>query len=297
MAFGADAVTVAVNTGDDFEHLGLHVSPDVDTILYTLSGLANRTQGWGLEGESWAFMDQLRRFEAPDWFLLGDRDLAIHVLRTMRLRAGDSLTGIVADFARKLGVGAKVLPMSDDPVRTMVRTPGGELAFQDYFVRRRCADTVEAIRLAGIEDAAPNPAVLSALADPDLAAVLFCPSNPHLSIGPILAVRGIREGIAAAHVPVVAVSPIVNGQALKGPAAKIMMELELEVSAVGIARHYAGLIDGLLIDDTDRDRAAEIESLGIRTGVTDIVMRSDADRERLARECLSFASGLGGRPR
>lgn len=285
-------LTVIVNTGDDFEHLGLPICPDVDTVLYTLAGIANRKQGWGLENESWAFLDQLKRLGGPDWFMLGDRDLALHVLRAVRLRAGDSLTAIVADVARSLAVEATVLPMSDQPVRTMVATDEGELAFQDYFVRLRCAPQVRGFRFAGAEQARPTAEVLRALSRDDLAAVVICPSNPYVSIGPILAVPGLEAALGAVRVPVIAVSPIIGGTAVKGPAAKMMAELGEDVSALGVARRYRGLIDGLVIDRVDAGLAAGMEALGMRVHLTDALMRDEQDRRRLASACLAFAGTL-----
>jgi LPPG:FO 2-phospho-L-lactate transferase len=292
----AAGLAVIVNTGDDFRHLGLFVSPDIDTVLYTLSGLANRAQGWGIEGESWAFMDQLRRMGGADWFNLGDRDLALHVLRTMRLAAGERLTGIVADFAARLGIASAILPMTDSAVPTIVSTPDGDLAFQDYFVRLRCDVPVTGFRFDGIADARPTPEAAAALASPALRAVVLCPSNPYVSIDPILAVPGMRALVRNAGVPVVAVSPIVGGAAIKGPAAKMMRELGHAASARAVAEHYAGFVDGLVIDHADAADADAIRALGMEVLVTDAVMRDDAGRKRLAGECLDFAAAIAARP-
>ena len=280
-------LTVVVNTGDDFEHLGLHISPDIDTVLYTLSGLADPVRGWGLAEETWAFMNALGRLGGETWFQLGDGDLATHVERTRRLGAGEPLSAIVEAFARSLGIAARILPMSDDAVRTIVDTDEGALAFQDYFVRRQCQPRARAVRYDGAESAAALPAALEALADPELAAIIICPSNPYLSIDPILAIPALRSGIEAASAPVIAVSPIVAGAAIKGPAAKLMAELGAEVSSAGIARYYGGLIDGFVLDAADADLAPKV---GCPTLVTNIIMESLADRRELARKCLAFAA-------
>lgn len=286
------ALTVVVNTGDDFEHLGLHISPDIDTVLYTLASLANLSQGWGLANESWNFLEQVRRLGAPDWFQLGDRDLATHVIRTDRMRKYDSLTTIVADLARQLGLASRILPMTDAPVRTVVMTADGELPFQDYFVRLRCKPVATGFRFAGIEDAKPTANVLAALSDPSLAAIVICPSNPYVSIDPILSLDGMRAAIASSPAPVVAISPIIGGQAVKGPAAKMMTELNHEISPVGIARHYGSLLSGLMIDHADTALKPLIEELGIKVEVADILMRDVTDRARLAKDCLVFAESI-----
>jgi len=284
-----DKLTVIVNTGDDFEHLGLHVSPDIDTVLYTLAGISNSTQGWGLQDESWTFMDQLKRLDAPTWFQLGDRDIATHVLRTMRLRAGERLTNIAGDLARRLGVTSVILPMSDDLIPTMVETADETLPFQDYFVRLRCEVAVTGFQFQDIESAQPSPEVLQALKQSDLAAIVICPSNPFISIAPILAVPGIKAAIAASAAPVVAVSPIIGGQAVKGPAAKMMRELGHTPSALEVARGHAGLVDGFVIDHADQDLAGPIKDLGMAVLVTKALMGGSVGRRRLAEDCLSFA--------
>ncbi|CAI10694.1 conserved hypothetical protein (plasmid) [Aromatoleum aromaticum EbN1] len=288
-ALAPEALTIIVNTGDDFEHLGLHVSPDIDTVMYTLAGLNNRQQGWGLAGESWAFMSALRRLGGATWFQLGDQDLATHVERTWRLKT-QPLSAVTAEFCARLNVRHRVVPMTDDPVRTLVDTDEGRLAFQDYFVRRQSAPRFRAISLAGIEAARPHSALAAALADPALAAIVICPSNPVLSIRPILALPGITELLRRRRAPVVAVSPFIGGQAIKGPAAKIMHELGLPVSPAGLASFYGDLLDGLVIDRAD---AALAEGLaGPAIMATNTLMRDDADQERLARETLHFASRL-----
>jgi LPPG:FO 2-phospho-L-lactate transferase len=281
-----DRLAVVVNTGDDFEHLGLHVSPDLDTVMYTLAGIANSQTGWGIAGESWNFMDQIARIGGPTWFRLGDNDLATHAVRTQRLRAGHTLTAITAELCRGLHVAAAVIPMSDDPVRTVVATPDGELPFQDYFVRLACAVPVTGLRYDGAASAKPSPA-LSKLEDP--AAIVICPSNPYLSVDPILAIPGLRTWMKAQRVPIVAVSPIVGGAAIKGPAAKVMQELGVAATAAAVARHYAGLIDGIVIDEVDAALRGEIEAAGIAVRIAPAVMRSSDDRLALARACLAFA--------
>ena len=281
-----DRLAVVVNTGDDFEHLGLHISPDLDTVMYTLAGIANPQTGWGIAGESWNFMDQIARIGGPTWFRLGDNDLATHAVRTQRLRAGHTLTAITAELCRGLHLAAAVIPMSDDPVRTVVATPDGELPFQDYFVRLACAVPVTGLRYDGAAAAKPSPA-LSKLENP--AAIVICPSNPYLSVDPILAIPGLRTWMKAQRVPIVAVSPIVGGAAIKGPAAKIMQELGVAATAAAVARHYAGLIDGIVIDEVDAALRGEIEAAGIAVRIAPAVMRSSDDRLALARACLAFA--------
>jgi LPPG:FO 2-phospho-L-lactate transferase len=287
-----EKLTVIVNTGDDFEHLGLSISPDIDTVLYTLSGLANRELGWGRADESWNFMDAVAALGAESWFRLGDRDLALHVERTRRLKAGHSLSDIIRDFANSLGVTAQIVPMSDDPVRTMVVTSEGTLPFQRYFVEKRCAPKVERIFFEGAELARPNPALASAIADPDVAALIVCPSNPFLSIDPLLSIPGLADTLRRARVPLVAVSPLIGGKAVKGPTSKILGELGLAACTKTIADHYGDLLDGLVIDETDR---AESAALALPIHVTATLMTSDGDRERLAREVLKFASQLPSR--
>ncbi len=280
-------ITAIVNTGDDFRHLGLAISPDIDTLLYTLSGKANKAQGWGREGESWSFMEALTSLGGEDWFLLGDGDMALHVLRSHGLASGQALSAITARFAAAWGLGLRVLPMSDDPVATRVVTDEGELPFQSYFVARRCAPEVRSIRFDGAEAARPAPGVIEAIGNPRNRAILIAPSNPWLSIDPILAVPGIRQALIAAPAPVVAVSPIVGGQAVKGPTAKLMAELGLAVTNDAIARHYEGIIDGLLVDQRDGG-----EGLAIPYAVADTLMHSRDDRVRVTAAALALAERL-----
>ena len=285
-------LAVVVNTGDDFEHLGLFVSPDIDTVTYTLAGLANPELGWGLAGESWAFMNQLRALGGEDWFQLGDRDLALHVERTRRIRAGDRLSAVTVEMARRLGVDCALWPMSDDPVRTVLETNEGLLAFQRYFVGRRAQPAVRGIAYEGAQAAQPNPMALAALADPVLEAVIVCPSNPWLSIAPLLAMPALRAALAGTQAPVIAVSPIVGGQAIKGPTAKLMGELGLPVGADEVARFYAGLIQGYVLDEMDRGLADAIARPGMAVHVAPTVMTDIASKQALARNVLAFAQRL-----
>ena len=285
-------VSFVVNTGDDFEHLGFHVSPDVDTLVYTLAGEANVDTGWGRRDESWHFMDAARQLGIETWFRLGDRDLALHVYRRQRLAEGATLTEITREICQGLSVAQTVLPMSNDPVRTRVLTPAGSLAFQHYFVRDRCQPAVTGFEFDGIEDAAISPdiqALVSTSSD-DLGAIVICPSNPFVSVDPILNLPGMRALLKSASVPIIAVSPIVGGQAIKGPTAKMMRELDIPASATAVARHYRELITGFVLDECDANHESEVADLGLATTVTQTVMSSLDDRIALARDVLAFAS-------
>jgi LPPG:FO 2-phospho-L-lactate transferase len=284
----ADLLVVA-NTGDDFEHLGLHISPDIDTLMYTLAGLDNPATGWGRRDETWSFMATLATLGGADWFRLGDRDLAVHVERTRRMRLGQTLSAITADLCRRLGVGPRVLPMSDDPVRTRLRTDDGWLDFQDYFVRLQCRPVVREIAFEGAPAARPHPDFLAALQSERLRAVVICPSNPFLSVEPILALPGVRAAIAACPRPVVAVAPIVGGRAIKGPTAKMMAELGITVGAAAVAERYGDLLDAYIVDSADAAEAAALDPL-VTPAPT--VMTSLADRERLARVVLNAADAI-----
>ncbi|HEV2093678.1 MAG TPA: 2-phospho-L-lactate transferase [Rubrobacter sp.] len=284
-------LSVVVNTADDFDPWGLRVCPDLDTVMYTLAGVANPETGWGLADESFAFLGMLSGYGEDAWFKLGDKDLATHVLRTHKLREGGTLTGATEDLSRALGVPGRILPMCDEKVSTVLKTPAGLLEFQEYFVRRRQRDEVLGVDLRGIEAARPTGAVLEALSGADV--VVFCPSNPVVSLGPILSVPGMRGALAAANAPKVAVSPIVSGKALKGPADRMLSSLGHEVSSAGVAALYGGVLDGMVIDGADEGQREKIEGLGMGVLATDAVMRGPADRGRLAREVLEFGAGLG----
>jgi LPPG:FO 2-phospho-L-lactate transferase len=288
----AEALMIVANTADDFCHLGLSISPDLDTLMYTLAGLNNPETGWGRRNETWTFMAALRELGGEGWFQLGDGDLAIHVERTRRLAAGETLSQVSEDFCRRLGVRAKLVPMSDDPVRTRVRTPDGWLDFQDYFVRQRCQPTVLELAFEGWQAARPQRELMAALRDPRLRAVIICPSNPFISIDPILAVPGLRQALGAGPAPVVAIAPIIGGRAVKGPTAKMMSELGLEVGAASVARHYGHIIDGYVVDHGD---VGQVALSGLHVHAAAILMQTPADREKLARETLGFADRLRAR--
>jgi LPPG:FO 2-phospho-L-lactate transferase len=286
----AEQLTVIVNTADDTERHGLLVCPDHDTVLYTLAGRENETFGWGLAGDTWATMTALERYGEAGWFRIGDADLATHIVRTDRLRRGGRLTEVLRGLQHALGVGPAILPMTDAPVRTRVRTDDGWLDFQDYFVRLRQAPEVREVQFAGIDAARPTPEVVAALGAADV--VVIAPSNPIVSIGPILAVPGMTELLVAARARgarFIAVSGIIGGKALKGPADRMLASLGHEATALGVARGYAGLIDSFVLDMADEALAPEVEALGIRGVVTDTIMTDDASRARLAREILATA--------
>ena len=287
-----ERLAVVVNTGDDFEHWGLAVCPDLDTVMYNLAGLNNPEFGWGLAGETHSALAMMQRYGGESWFGLGDGDLATHLLRTERLRSGLNLTQVTFETKTALGISAGILPMSDQPVRTMVQTDEGVLPFQRYFVQRRCEPRLLGLEFAGMEAAQPSPRVLAALERAD--AVVLCPSNPYLSLDPILLLPGLAERLRAFSGPVVAVSPIVGGQAIKGPAAKIMPELGVEPSALAVAQHITGRIrlDGFVLDAVDAHLADAVARLGITPLVTDTIMRDAAGKERLAREVLALAARL-----
>ena len=275
-----------VNTGDDFEHLGLHIAPDMDTLTYTLAGLSNPTVGWGRADETWGFMAALEQLGGEGWFRLGDRDLALHLRRRSLLDAGLGLTAATAQIAARLGVQHQVLPMSDDPVRTQVLTADGPLAFQHYFVRDRCVPVAQGFEFAGAETATLNPAI----SWQGVQAIVICPSNPFVSVDPILAVPGMREALAGSGAPIVAVSPIVGGEAIKGPTAKMMRELGMPATTVAVAEHYQGLVTHFVVDAVDADAAPAVAALGMSVTVAQTVMRNLEDRMQLAHSVLKFAA-------
>jgi LPPG:FO 2-phospho-L-lactate transferase len=288
----AEDITAIVNVGDDIVLHGLHISPDLDTVTYTLAGMDNRETGWGVVGESWTVMEELEQLGGESWFRLGDRDLATHLFRTERLRAGQPLSAVTAELARRRGIAVRLLPVSDDPVRTRVTlaeatelgAAGTEVAFQDYFVRLHHSVAVSAVTFAGSDTAAPGPGVLDALASAER--IVVCPSNPIVSIGPLLAVPGMRSALEQRRHDIVAVSPIIAGSALKGPADRLMAELGHEPSVVGVARLYAPWVGTLVIDDADRHRVAEVEAEGLRCVVTQTIMDTVHKATELGRTVL-----------
>ena len=282
-------LTIVVNTGDDFEHLGFTICPDLDTVMYTLAHANNTKTGWGRAGEGWRFMQEMRRLGGPDWFQLGDRDLAVHVLRREALARGESLSKVTRDLARHFGIRHAIVPMSDTPVRTRVKTATGELAFQDYFVRLRCAPRVSGFRFAGVRGARVAPALARVMRG-RVDAVVLCPSNPYVSIAPITSVSAIRAWLRQRTFPVIAVSPIIGGAAVKGPAAKMMRELDAQPTALAVARHYGAAVDCWVIDEQDAPLAGAIERLGKRVLVTPTLMKNRRLSTALARRVLSLAS-------
>jgi LPPG:FO 2-phospho-L-lactate transferase len=284
----ADALRLVVNVGDDFSHLSLGISPDLDTVLYTLAGVAHAGQGWGREAESFAVLDEVKRLGGPDWFLLGDKDIALHLLRRTMMEDGASLTRAMQLLAERLGVAVPILPVSDDPVRTVIETDKGDLPFQTYFVRLRCVPVALGCRYEGVQSARLSPGVVAALEDPTLAGVILCPSNPYLSLDPILAVGSMRQILCALKVPVIAVSPIIGGQAIKGPAAKMMRELGLAPSPLVIADRYADFLDATLIDTVD----TELADSDPRLIVAKTLMHTRQDRAALARACLNTIEAI-----
>jgi LPPG:FO 2-phospho-L-lactate transferase len=285
-ALSPDELTIVVNTGDDEIFHGLHVSPDLDTVTYALAGMTNTETGWGVADETFRMLGALGRLGAETWFGLGDLDFATHIRRTELLGFGMTLTEVTREITSRLGIRHPIVPMSDDPVRTIAVTADGDLAFQDYFVRLACEPVITGIRFDGVEQSKPSPAFDQALAGAD--AIVFCPSNPLVSVGPVLAVPGIYDKIESFTGTRIAVSPIVGGQALKGPAAKMMAELGEEVNCSGVAYRYMGICDALVVDTTDASEAEGVESHGLRAVVTNTIMRTDADKEQLAREVLEL---------
>lgn len=281
-----DELTIIANTADDFTHLGLHISPDLDTVMYTMAGLNNQEQGWGLAGETWSMLSAMEQLGGETWFRLGDRDIATHLRRTEMLAAGKTLTEVTVELCRQLDIGHTLLPMSNDRVRTLVDSDQGVLPFQHYFVRERCAPSVRGFSFRGLESAVANPALIEILADPALAAVIICPSNPFVSVDPILKLSGVRDALKSSTAKVVAVSPIVAGMAIKGPAAKMMAELSMPVTADSVAGHYGDLLDLFVIDESDATLSNTIERAGTPVAATQTVMKTLEDRENLARFVL-----------
>jgi LPPG:FO 2-phospho-L-lactate transferase len=286
---------VVANTADDFRHLGLHISPDIDTLLYTLSESANDVLGWGLANETWNAMDALQRLGGDTWFRLGDKDLATHLWRTELLHRGERLSQVTDTLGRQLGISSHIHPMCEEVVRTIVRCQGRDLPFQHYFVRERCAPEVSGFSFEGIAGARPNATVMALLSNVAFAGIVVCPSNPFVSIDPILQIPDFWGALRDNPAPVVLVSPIVAGAAIKGPAAKMMMELGMPVTALGVAQHYCkhypGLLDYFVIDDSDATLAGEIADLGLEVVVAPTIMQSRADKQRLARVTLDLVAG------
>jgi LPPG:FO 2-phospho-L-lactate transferase len=281
----ASDLTIVVNTGDDFEHLGLYIIPDLDIVCYTLAGLADPKKGWGRKNESWNFLDNLTTLGGPTWFQIGDKDLATHIERTRRLNNSESLSQITDSFCRSWKIGAKIIPMSDSPVRTIVKSNEGSLPFQEYFVARRCEPKVSGFHFDGIEDAEPAPGVLSAINHADL--IVICPSNPWVSIDPILKLKGFWEALDGKKV--VAVSPIIQGNTIKGPAAKMYQELGIIPSALAVFKHYADILSAFVMDDLDSELA---ENISVPVLVTDTIMKNKQDRSNLAKKVVEFCSIL-----
>lgn len=290
--FNSPKLMIAGNTGDDFEHFGLNISPDLDTLLYTLSGKSDLERGWGLANETWSFMKAMKEIGGETWFQLGDRDLAIHVERTRRLKEGERLSLITSSFCRKFGVKSHIVPATDDSLKTLVKTPKGILSFQHYFVRDQCRPKILGLKYEGSENAQPCPALEEALESSLLETVVVCPSNPFLSIDPILAVKGVREKLKSSNARVLAVSPIVGGDAVKGPTANNLRDLGFSVSAYTIAKYYSDFIDGFMLDKEDENEISRIESLGIQVGLADTVMTDLQSKIKLAEDVLRFSKTL-----
>ena len=290
--FNSTKLMIAGNTGDDFEHFGLNISPDLDTLLYTLSGKSDLERGWGLANETWSFMKAIKEIGGETWFQLGDRDLAIHVERTRRLKEGERLSLITSSFCRKFGVKSQIVPATDDSLKTLVKTPEGILSFQHYFVKDQCRSKILALHYKGSENAHPSFALGKALESSLLEMVVICPSNPFLSVDPILAVKGVREKLKRSNANVIAVSPIVGGAAVKGPTAKNLRDLGFSVSAYTIAKYYSDFIDGFMLDKGDENEISRIESLGMQVGLADTVMTDLQSKIKLAEDVLRFSKTL-----
>ncbi|MEC9248498.1 MAG: 2-phospho-L-lactate transferase [Pseudomonadota bacterium] len=285
-------VSFIVNTGDDFKHLGLHISPDLDTLMYTLSGESNEDLGWGRKDESWNFLKSFSRLGGDSWFSLGDKDLAVHIMRDRLLSKGLSLSVVTTDLYQRFGIKYSVLPMTDDRVATKVLVKGKEKSFQEYFVKEKCGPIIERVVYKGASEASPSEGIERLLSDTKLSGIIICPSNPFLSIDPILSVKKIKEKLKNLDVPIVAVSPIIAGQSVKGPTSKIMEELGVKPSALGIAEHYGALISGFVLDEADRVLKSKIESLGLKVLVCNTLMKTLDEKVELADNVLQFVSEL-----
>ena len=281
-----ESLAIVVNTGDDEEFFGLHVSPDLDTVMYTLGGIANPDTGWGISGETFRSLNRLRQYGVDTWFNLGDLDMATHIRRTQLLGQGNTLSEVTNSLCSSLGIAHSIFPMTDDTLKTIVITEISEMSFQEYFVKNRCDPRVISLRFDSPSECSPSPGFVTALNESDL--LVFCPSNPFLSVDPILAVPGVRKKIENFRGARVAVSPIVGGEAIKGPAGKILRELGHEVSCVGVAKRYIDLCDVFIIDNVDAKSASTIEKLGMRVVVTNTIMNNDQEKRTLAREILSL---------
>jgi len=281
-----EQLTIVVNTGDDFEHLGLPISPDIDTVIYTLAGMSNKAQGWGIEGETWRFMAEQEKSGGEIWFKLGDKDLQTHQLRKQLLAQGLTLSETTDHIAKKYDVKHHIVPMSDNKVSTIIKTENSNLAFQHYFVREQCKPVVTGFYFDGIDKAKPSPGFIDALNDPHLGAVVICPSNPYVSIDPIISLKGIKEKLQSINAPVIAVSPIIGGNAIKGPTAKMMDELKIPKKSMAIAKHYQALLDILIVDESDRQEISDVEKTGVQCLSTQTLMKTDTDKENLARFIL-----------
>jgi len=294
-AMPPEKLMIVGNIGDDFVHCGLHISPDLDTLMYTLSGKSDPEKGWGLARESWTVMRTMNEMGSETWFQLGDRDLATHLERTRRLSEGDSLSAITTYFCHKFGIVSRIIPASNDSVRTIIETTEGNLSFQNYFVQNRCQPIATGLRFQGADKALPHPEFIKILQSPFLKAVLICPSNPFLSIDPILAVQGVREALQGCSVPVIAVSPIISTDSVKGPTAKIMRELGLPVSAIAVANYYRDFLDGFILDTQDEKEASEIRKMSISVKITEILMKDLATKTKLANTVLDFSNNCSKR--
>jgi LPPG:FO 2-phospho-L-lactate transferase len=293
-ALPPDQLAVVVNTADDFVHLGLHISPDIDSVLYALAGRNDPERGWGLAGETWNFMEAMALLGGETWFRLGDRDLATHILRTAELKSGRTLSEVTAHLRQRLGIAHAVAPMSDQPVRSKVETDEGTLEFQDYFVKRRCKPIFRRVTFEGAGTAEPSHLFATGLERAQ--AIIITPSNPFVSVDPALSLVGVKKALRRRGRPVVAVSPIVGGRAIKGPLAKMMAETGLETSPLGVARYYGDLVDGWIIDDADRALGRKITALGRHVKICNTLMQSLDDSRRLAHDAVNFACELAAGP-